>query len=221
MRTKLSFGWCVWVLALLFWSGCGGQAIATGEPTPTFTPTPSLIPSLTLTPTPLLVLGQESSRTPQISPTPACNQLELEIDYQQIQQAEDFYAQLTAKGSIPLTIDFSQTPPLVKGSGEAEVGGGGHAGDCSFVYTGSLEYDLHGEVLFDRQPPVLALSGTRGSRNLSASGTNCGGGLISPIFTDDVPLFEIEYRDGATLNYSFTVPTFYGEAVWTLHFRCP
>ncbi len=207
----------VLLMALLTAAGCGGSPVS--EPPAGRTETPVL--SSTPTPTPTLLTGGLAASTPQVSPTPLCAALELEIDYRQVQQAEDFFAEMTAQGRIPLTLDLYQTPPQVKGSGEAGVGGGGNAGNCTFVYSGSLEYDLHGELLLDRQPPVIALSGKRGSRNLSASGPGCYGGLLSPFMTDDVPLFEIEYRDGATLKYSFDMPTFHGEAVWTLDFRCP
>lgn len=207
---------CVLPMVLLVVSGCGGGGAASpAEGTQTFTLTS------TPTPTPTVLAGAAGKPTPQPSPTPLCTDLELEIDYQQEQQAEAFYARMTANGLIPLTVDTSQTPPRLQGKGEAEVGGGGKAGDCEFVYTGSFEYDLQGELLLDRQPPVIALSGRRGTRDLSAAGSGCYGGLLAPVFTDDVPLFEIEYRDGAVLEYQFEVPTFHGEAVWTLHFRCP
>lgn len=207
---------CVLPMVLVVVSGCGGGGAASpAEGTQTFALTS------TPTPTPTVLAGAAGKPTPQPSPTPLCTNLELEIDYQQEQQAEAFYARMTANGLIPLTVDTSQTPPRLQGKGEAEVGGGGEAGDCKFVYTGSFEYDLQGELLLDRQPPVIALSGRRGARDLSAVGAGCYGGLLAPVFTDDVPLFEIEYRDGAVLEYQFEVPTFHGEAVWTLHFRCP
>lgn len=207
---------CIVWMVLLVVSGCGGGGAASpAEGTQTFTLTS------TPTPTPTVLAGAVATPTLQPSPNPLCTNLELEIDYQQEQQAEAFYARMTANGLIPLTVDTNQTPPRLQGKGEAQVGGGGKAGNCEFVYTGSLEYDLQGELLLDRQPPVIALSGRRGTRDLSAAGSGCYGGLLAPVFTDEVPLFEIEYRDGAVLEYQFEVPTFHGEAVWTLYFRCP
>lgn len=211
--------WIV-LIGLLSAVGCGGGGVPPtptgGTATATLNPSPTSIP----TPTPTLLAASAATPTPQISPTPLCTDLELEIDYQQVQQVEGLYAELTARGRIPLTVKADYTPPRVEGNGQAEVGGGGHAGNCTWVYTGLLEYDLKGDLLLDRQPPVIALSGKRDARNLAAVGSECYGGLLSPVISEDLALFEIEYRDRATLKYSFTVPTIHGEAVWTLHFRC-
>uniref|UniRef100_A0A7C4Q9P6 Uncharacterized protein n=1 Tax=Bellilinea caldifistulae TaxID=360411 RepID=A0A7C4Q9P6_9CHLR len=207
----------VLLIGLLSAAGCGGGVISAPPANRTETPLPSPTP----TPTPTLLPGPAATPTAQISPTQPCSNLELELDYQQVQQAEGLYALLTARGSIPLTVQFQQSPPRVEGFGQAEVGGNGHAENCSWIYTGLLEYDLHGDLLLDRQPPILRLSGKRGARNLAAIGTECWGGQLSPVISDDIPLFEIEYRDTATLKYSYDMPTLHAEAVWTLHFRCP
>ncbi len=220
MKKKVSFQRWVLLAALFVLTGCGGEAALT-TPTPTPTLTPALLWTSTPSPTPGAAVIPAATPAGQASPAPLCGELELELDYRQVQQAEGFFAEMTAQGRIPLSLNPHQTPPRVEGKGEALVGGGGQAGDCSFTYSGSLEYDLHGELLLDRQPPVIALSGRRGARNLSAAGEGCYGGLFAPVFTEDVPLFEIEYREGAVVKYSFEVPTFHGQAVWTLHFRCP
>ena len=102
----------VLLIGLLSAAGCGGGVISAPPANRTETPLPSPTP----TPTPTLLPGPAATPTAQISPTPSCGNLELELDYQQVQQAEGFYALLTARGSIPLTVQFQQSPRAWKGS---------------------------------------------------------------------------------------------------------
>jgi hypothetical protein len=205
---------CVLLLSV---AGCGRGTISVPPNNRTETP----LASQTATPTPTLLPGGGANPTPQITPTESCGNLELELEYQQVAQEEDFYSIMTAKGVIPLTVKFQQTPPRVEGFGQAEVGGYGRDLDCSWVYTGLLEYDLYGDLLLDRQPAIIQLSGKRSARNVVGIGSECSGGLLSLVISDDTTFFEIEYRDMATLKQSYDIPPVHAEAIWTLHFRCP
>lgn len=207
---KWRFLWFVGLIWLILLAACApaGENPTHPPALPSATPTPTGVPQIIL---------------PSPTATPFCTRLEIEIKHHQVQQAHDLQAELTAEGRIPLTLDSNHNPPKVQGSGGTEVGGGGQAGECVFQYSGTMQYQLEGTLLLDRQPPLLRLSGRRDTPNLDVVPVSgiCGGGLLRPIIGEEIGTVELPFQDGSELRWNFQFPTIEGESTWRLHLLCP
>jgi len=176
----------------------GGGAATTPQATP---PPPTAVPRATetATPTPQAMAGATEEPTPGPTPVSLCPDLELEIVFQQEQslhmEGTSIETRMEASGSVPLTVDVSASPPKVSGEGQLPVTGGGHAGDCSFDYSGSITYRFEGEILpgADGQPE-LHLGGQR-AMQVEAS-VPCGGGGAAPF--EAMAEQVLPYEEGAT-----------------------
>mgnify|MGYP005841083457 FL=1 len=204
------FLWFVGLIWLMLLAAC--------TPSQENPPKPSTTPSATLTPTSPAALA-----LPSLTPVPVCNRLEIEIEYHQVQKAPMLEAEFIAEGRIPLTLDSNHKPPKVQGSGSTEVGGGGQAGECVFQYSGTMQYQMEGTLLLDRQPPLLRLSGRRDTPNLDVVPVSgiCGGGLLRPIIGEEIGTVELPFQDGSELRWNFQFPTIEGESTWRLYLLCP
>ncbi len=161
--------------------------------------------------------------TPPATAIAICPNLELEIEFHQLQTVEmgggGFQNEVNAAGRIPLTVDLSKSPPQVSGEGELPVSGGGQAGDCAFQNSGKVVFRLQGEI----RPNVdneleLALNGRR-AMNIT-SFPPCGGGIAAP--EEDIGQAVISYGDGNAIEWSWSQPMggIEGWSKWVLHVPC-
>jgi len=193
------------------------SAEATETPTPTSTPTPSA----TATPT-AAVGGGGATATPEATAVPLCPDLELEIEFHQIQSMNlgetTLNTEIIATGRVPLTLDAGAAPPAVRGEGELPISGGGQVGDCSFQYSGTLAYRFEGEVVPDPQgAPELHLGGQR-AMTIKASAP-CGGGGAAPF--EEMGEQVLPYQEGATVEWTWGgMAGVEGSSRWVLHILC-
>ncbi len=178
-------------------------------PTPTSTPVSSLPPPPTVTPTPEAV-ARAPTPTPTFPPEPICPEAELEIEW-----ALQGMISYRASGSVPLTVDLERTPPRVTGEAALPITGGG----MGCTVSGDLRYRLDGEIVSGPDgEPQISLGGQRAVDvvvSCPGGGKGGGGGGWEGIGRRPIP-----YREGAVLQWTWSMAGSAGEATWTLHLRC-
>ena len=204
-------------------SAGGGSAATTPQATP---PPPTAVPQATetATPTPEAAAGGTEEPTPGPTSVSLCSDLELEIVFQQVQSLHvgetSIETTMEASGSVPLTVDVSASPPKVSGEGQLPITGGGHMGDCSLEFSGSIAYRLEGEILPGPDGhPELHLGGQR-EMQVVTSGSCGGGGGGAPF--EEMAETVLPYEEGATDEWSWDVPEggVHGSSKWVLHILC-
>lgn len=215
------FGWLLIILTAGSLFGCGYD-FSTGTSTTTVSPDLNIMISVTTTST-IVPGGGLDDGTPEPDPVNLCPNLELEIDFHQSQSMQlegvSLENTINASGSIPLWVDLSANPPHVSGSGELSISGGGHSGNCSFIRSGTLTYQLEGEIVLGGDGTYqLHLDGQR-SMNVT-SNPLCGGMASTPL--EDLQEQVLRYEEGEKEEWSWSVPAIgvEGSSQWVLHIKC-
>lgn len=176
--------------------------------------------SPSIDPNPHLDGGWAAPTPPATETVPLCPQLQLIIEWQQVQSIGEVYNQMEASGQIDLSVNTAASPPTVRGEGELPITGQGQAGDCRLTWTGALVYQLDGEIAPGEDGGLeVHLTGERAGQ-MVAVGNECGGGGGAPFEGMDEVTFP--YRDGATSEWTWSFPTggVEGSATWTLRVPC-
>lgn len=196
-----------------------------GEGTPTPTSTPETPGGLRPTLTPTLVAGGGTGgATPEPTLAPLCPNLELEIEFQQTQvlQMEDLSIEneMSASGTLPLTVNLGVSPPTVQGEAQFPVTGGGHVGDCVFDYSGNLAYMLEGEIVSAADGHLELRLGGQRAMNVAISNPSCPGGGGAPF--EDIGEVALAYAEGEALawDWGFSEAGVEGSSRWVLHIPC-
>jgi hypothetical protein len=216
----------VFVLALVLYTGCApkGREGVTPEASPTATEVSEATVGVSPTPTPTIVPGGGvGETTAEPTPIPICSNLELKIEFQQVQSMQageiPIENEINASGSVPLFVDVGVSPPKVNGEGELPVSGGGHAGECAFQDSGTLAYRFEGEIILGADGyPELHLGGQR-AMNVVASPL-CGGRATTPF--EEVGEQVLRYEEGYTVEWSWAASAtgVEGNSKWVLHILC-
>lgn len=213
-------------LVLVLLAGClvteheeltlGASPTATGA----LEATARVIPTPTAT---VMPGGDTGEATLEPTPFPLCSNLELEIEFQQIQSVQvgeiPLENVISASGRVPLSVDLGVHLPKVSGEGELPISGGGHLGECAFQNSGVLAYRFEGEIVPDPDGyPELYLGGQR-AMNVTAS-MPCGGGGATPF--EDMGEQVLRYEEGQAVEWSWAVPAagVEGNSKWVLHILC-